>query len=176
MNLTYRIIDYNSDDDCKLLSKWLNDKEIRRFVSRFTNEESTNVSYTYEDFKKLSTIKQNNNTKQLVVFLDNLPIGFADYELNSSKSIIKKPQTAFLSIFIGEKNHQGKGLSKFIMQDLEKLAIQDGAKFFEIGVFDFNTKAFNLYQKIGYKEVSRINSFTFWDGKFWDLIVMLKEV
>jgi len=35
-----------------------------------------------------------------------------------------------------------------------------GLKRIELGVFEFNTNAINLYQKLGYKDIARINNFT----------------
>ena len=62
------------------------------------------------------------------------------------------------------------------MHDLEHMAIHDGARRFEIGVFEFHTKALTLYKKLGYKEFKRISSFTFFNGRMWDDIRMVKQV
>ena len=44
----------------------------------------------------------------------------------------------------------------------------------ELGVFEFNTRALKLYQKLGYTEIARIDAFTYWEGKMWQDIRMEK--
>ena len=44
----------------------------------------------------------------------------------------------------------------------------------ELGVFEFNTSAFRLYERLGFKEFARIDAFTWWQGKKWQDIRMEK--
>lgn len=51
---------------------------------------------------------------------------------------------------------------------------EQGLKRIELGVFEFNQQAQKLYQKLGYKEIGRIDNFTYWQGKMWTDIRMEK--
>ena len=53
------------------------------------------------------------------------------------------------------------------IQFLEEQARALGLKRAELGVFEFNIPAIKLYTKLGYKEIVRLDDFTFWDGKMW---------
>lgn len=52
--------------------------------------------------------------------------------------------------------------------------IDELAQRIELGVFEFNTNALKLYQKLGYKEINRTEDFTYWNGKMWHDIRMEK--
>lgn len=60
------------------------------------------------------------------------------------------------------------------MQYLEEQIKEQGIKRIELGVFEFNKPAQSLYQKLGYKEISYIENFTFREGKMWSDIRMEK--
>ncbi|WP_100402900.1 GNAT family N-acetyltransferase [Bacillus sp. FJAT-42315] len=53
---------------------------------------------------------------------------------------------------------------------------KQGIKRIELGVFEFNKQAQKLYQKLGYKEIGRIENFTYWQGEMWTDIRMEKYV
>jgi len=50
---------------------------------------------------------------------------------------------------------------------LEEEIKRQGLKRIELGVFEFNTNAIKLYESMGYKEIIRIDGFTYWEGKIW---------
>ena len=60
------------------------------------------------------------------------------------------------------------------MQYLEEQIRAHGWKRIELGVFEFNTNAIKLYQKLGYQEFARIANFTYWEGRMWQDIRMEK--
>ena len=60
------------------------------------------------------------------------------------------------------------------MQFLEEQIRDRGLKRIELGVFEFNTRAIHLYQQLGYREIGRINDFTFWQDRLWQDIRMEK--
>ena len=62
------------------------------------------------------------------------------------------------------------------MQYLENEIKSQGLKRIELGVFEFNTNAIKLYQKLGYKEIARIADFTYWQEKMWQDIRMEKYI
>ena len=62
------------------------------------------------------------------------------------------------------------------MQYLEAKIKKQGLNRIELGVFEFNTNAFRLYQKLGYNEIARIDGFTFWEDTMWQDIRMEKYI
>ena len=61
------------------------------------------------------------------------------------------------------------------MQFLEEQIKLTGLKRIESGVFEFNSNAIRLYQKLGYQEIGRVEGFTFWQGQMWQDIRMEKQ-
>jgi len=60
------------------------------------------------------------------------------------------------------------------MRYLEEQIRDNGLHRIELGVFEFNLPAIKLYQKMGYQEISRIDDFTYWQGKMCQDIRMEK--
>lgn len=170
-------MNYQNHEDCELLAKWSNNDRIKFFINRFPNEESSQQIIAPEVYQKKADLHSlNRPNRHVFILYDEHPIGFAAYEFDPSFCEMKDQNTVWLSILIGEEEYHGKGISKVVMHDIEQMAIHDGARRFEIGVFEFNTKALTLYKKLGYKEFKRISSFTFFHGRMWDDIRMVKQV
>ena len=62
------------------------------------------------------------------------------------------------------------------MQYLEAKIKKQGLNRIELGVFEFNTNVFKLYQKLGYNEIARIDGFTSWEDTMWQDIRMEKYI
>ena len=77
-------------------------------------------------------------------------------------------------ITIGEPEGRGKGIGYVAIKYFEEQIKKEGLKRIELGVFEFNKQAQKLYQKMGYKEIGRINDFTYWQDKLWTDIRMEK--
>lgn len=75
-----------------------------------------------------------------------------------------------------ERNGRGKGIGYAAIQYLEEQIKKQGLKRIELGVFEFNEKAHKLNHKLGFKEISYFENFTFWQGKMWKDIRMEKFV
>jgi ribosomal protein S18 acetylase RimI-like enzyme len=75
---------------------------------------------------------------------------------------------------IGEEVARGKGVGYQAMQYIEEQIKLHGLKRIELGVFEFNTNAIHLYQKLGYVKIARNEGFTYWQGKMWADIRMEK--
>jgi RimJ/RimL family protein N-acetyltransferase len=57
---------------------------------------------------------------------------------------------------------------------LEDQIREAGCRRIELGVFEFNQRACRLYRKLGYREIGRIDDFTYWKGTMWQDIRMEK--
>mgnify|MGYP000551154996 CR=1 FL=1 len=86
----------------------------------------------------------------------------------------KEPGTAWIGLGLGEASARGKGVGMLAMDYLEKQIHAQGLHRIELGVFAFNAPAIKLYKKLGYQEIGRIESFTYWQGKMWQNICMEK--
>jgi RimJ/RimL family protein N-acetyltransferase len=174
--ISYRNIDHNSETDLILLTKWDNDPAIRHLSLTFSDEGSSLKLVTIGDVKKrLIGSGDKNQFTRFLILMDEVPVGDICFCIDFDGGIIKVPHTAWLGITIGEAFARGKGIGKMAMSYLEQAAVHAGAERFELGVFEFNDVALKLYKSIGYKEVGRLPNFTYWNGKMWSDIRLLKE-
>ena len=84
--------------------------------------------------------------------------------------------SAWIGISIGEASARGKGTGTQAMEYLEEQIKTQDLRRIELGVFEFNTNAMKLYEKMGYREIGRIEEFTYWQGKMWTDIRMEKRL
>lgn len=173
MQITFRELDRHTGADYNLLSKWDNDLTIRHLCQHFADEIAFHQLTTPEAIKRQI---ESSNFKRFMVCVDEMAVGNTCFCLDFKECITKKPHTAWLGIIIGEASARGRGIGKIAMDHLEEAAKNAGAKRFELGVFEFNSVALNLYKKLGYKEIQRIPNFTYWDGRMWDDLRFLKEI
>ena len=84
-------------------------------------------------------------------------------------------KTAWLGIVIGEEEARGKGIGRKAMEFIEQKSREAGVKRVELGCFEMNKRAFELYKKIGFVEIGRIDNMTEYNGKWWQDIRMEKD-
>lgn len=116
------------------------------------------------------------NHKIYLIYLTGQLIGEMDYRIDPDYLFKKETGTAWIGILIGEENGRGKGIGTHAMQFLEEEIKAQKFRRIELGVFEFNTRAIGLYQKSGFKEITRIKDFTFFNGKLWQDIRMEKYI
>ena len=87
-------------------------------------------------------------------------------------------RTATMGIMLGNPNYQRKGYGI----EAVKLILDYGFSFLNLrnislNVFEYNEAAYNLYKKVGFKEVGRLRKAVEIMGKTYDVIIMdmLKE-
>jgi RimJ/RimL family protein N-acetyltransferase len=162
---TTQIIEY--------LNKWENDPTLVPFIR---------PSKTKEDLERQKIITPKDLEERLeyvhtyLIYLGNQLIGVIDYRVDPKILYKKEPGTAWIGINIGEEIGRGKGIGYLAMQYLEEQIKRHGLKRIELGVFEFNKNAIRLYKKLGYKEIARLNDFTYWQGKMWQDVRMEKYV
>ncbi|MEM0021379.1 MAG: ribosomal protein S18-alanine N-acetyltransferase [Fervidicoccaceae archaeon] len=88
-------------------------------------------------------------------------LGCADEDEGSIVSIAISP------------NHRGKGIGRMLMEAVEKEMKERGVRKIKLEVSNLNFKARRLYEKLGYREISRIRNY-YSDGS--DAIVMEKII
>jgi RimJ/RimL family protein N-acetyltransferase len=111
-----------------------------------------------------------------LIYLNDKLIGEMNYMVDPSHLYKKEHGTAWIGITIGEPEGRGKGIGYVAIQYLEEQIKKQGLKRIELGVFEFNKQAYKLYQKLGYKKIGSIDSFTFWEGIMWTDIRMEKYI
>ncbi len=153
------------------LNKWENDPALIPLIrpNRDKNTLEMRDALTFED---LTQRLEHNHT--FLIYLGDQLIGEMDYQIDPRHLYKKETGTAWIGIIIGEEIARGKGIGYQAIQYLEDEIRKQGIKRIELGVFEFNTNAFKLYQKAGYKEIGRIPDFTYWQDKMWQDIRMEK--
>jgi RimJ/RimL family protein N-acetyltransferase len=109
-----------------------------------------------------------------LIYANGQLVGEMNFQIDPDHLFRKEAGTAWIGIIIGEASARGKGVGTQAMQYLEEQIHNKGLKRIELGVFEFNNKAINLYTNLGYKEIGRFDNFTYWQGRMWHDIRMEK--
>lgn len=144
--------------------RWYNDPEIRDFLHpNFTGRVSDDV--TFDDVKK-NFERSSSDVSEFLVFDGERLIGECSITQKFPHLFKFTDDTAWISLCIGEKDLWGKGVATQTMLFLEDQCRKKGFSRIELGVFEHNLKAKNLYAKLGYQEIACIENFTF-DATGW---------
>lgn len=171
MNITYEKLTEPTTEFAEALGKWENDPDLKHLMRPNQNKEDLEKESTVT----LDSLKQRLAHNQIfLIRMDGQIIGELSYQIDPGQLYKKEEGTAWIGITIGEKIARGKGIGFSAMQFLEEQIRQQGLKRMELGVFEFNTIAIKLYRKLGFKEIARIDNFTFWMDKMWQDIRMEK--
>ena len=160
--------------------------EIVEFINRWENDPALipfiRPNNTRDDLESRKVITIADLRKRLadhhtyLIYLEGQLIGKMEYQIDAKHLYKKETGTAWIGILIGEEIGRGKGIGYLTMKYLEEQIKLQGLKRIELGVFEFNENAIKLYKKLGYKEIVRINDFTYWQGKMWQDIRMEKYI
>ncbi|WP_226037499.1 GNAT family N-acetyltransferase [Aquibacillus saliphilus] len=155
----------------EVISRWENDPTLIPFTRPNQNksELGSGNKLTLDELTK--RLKSHSI---YLIYLNDQVIGEMNYMIDPSHLYHKKPGTAWIGITIGESEARGKGVGYAAIQYLEGQIKRQGFDRIELGVFEFNKQAHKLYQSLGYKEIGRIDNFTFWQGEMWTDIRMEK--
>lgn len=88
-------------------------------------------------------------------------IGMAIYECKERKGHknLKDARTLWIEDIVVEEKQQGKRIGTRLMEELQKIAKQKKCIRIELNVWNFNTKAYAFYQKLGMNEQRTIMEF-----------------
>jgi len=153
------------------LSKWENDPALVHLIHPNSNAAAllNRTTITMEN------LKQRLESHHIyLIYLEGQLIGEMSYKIDPAYLYKRETGTAWIGITIGEEVGRGKGIGFHALQYLEAEIEQQGLKRIELGVFEFNQFAIKLYKKLGYKEIGRIEGFTYWQDKMWQDIRMDK--
>lgn len=173
MNIRFVKLTEPTADIANALERWENDPSliplIRPNKDRPALEKKRPVTVD-ELTRRLS-----NHQVYLIYLRDDL-VGEMDYQVDPPILHKKETGTAWIGILMGEEIARGKGVGFQALRYLEQEIKQQGLKRIELGVFEFNTNAIRLYEKLGYKEIDRIDNFTYWQDRMWQDIRMEKYI
>ncbi|MGP4079400.1 GNAT family N-acetyltransferase [Pseudalkalibacillus sp. R45] len=154
-----------------MLNRWENDSALIPLTRPNKNEEELAYrgNMTMEDLTK----RLEHHHIYLIYYDDQL-IGEMNYMIDPGHLFKRVPGTAWIGITIGDPNGRGKGVGYQAIKYLEEQIRQQDLERIELGVFEFNTHAHKLYQKLGYQKIGRIQDFTYWKDRMWADIRMEK--
>lgn len=155
------------------LNRWGNDLALKPLAQPNASKEGLEqrVILTEEDI-----IYRLSYQRVFLMYSDERLIGEMGYMVDPQHLMKKVPGTAWLSITIGEPEFRGKGIGVAAFRYLEAQVKAQGLTRMELGVFEFNTPAIALYNKLGYEQIGRIEHFTYFEGEMWADIRMEKYI
>lgn len=103
-------------------------------------------------------------------------VGFVTIDTNFKMSFNESYDTAWISICVGDKKCRGKGIGLKTMKLLEDKVRELGKGKIELGVFEYNTKAINFYEKNGYIAIGKSENFVYYNGNWYSDIRMEKQI
>jgi len=173
MNIEFVKLTKPTAEIAAAFSQWENDPELIPLIRPNPSMEALlrKDSVSINDIEE--RIKHN---RIYLIYLTGQLIGTMDYEVDPAHLYKKETSTAWLGILIGEEAGRGRGIGYLALQYLEAQIKLEGIKRIELGVFEFNTHAVKLYKKLGYRELARIEGFTYWQDKMWQDIRMEKYI
>ena len=173
LNIRFTKLTEPTPEIASSFNKWENDPQLiplirpNRDKEALSNQELVTVE---------SLSKRLEHYHIYLIYLNDVLIGDMNYKIDPPYLYKKETGTAWLGINIGEVAGRGKGVGLHAFQYLEEQIKQAGLKRMELGVFEFNEQAIRLYKKAGFKEIARIDAFTFWQDKMWQDIRMEKYI
>lgn len=173
MDVKFERLTYPTKHIVEYLNRWENDPDLIPFIRPNNTQEDLERSetLTIEDLER----RLEHNYIYLIYLNDQL-VGEMDYQIDPKFLYKKVAGTAWIGIIIGEEIGRGRGIGYLAMKYLEEQIKLQRLKRIELGVFEFNKNAIKLYKKLGYKEIARMNDFTYWQEKMWQDIRMEKYI
>lgn len=108
---------------------------------------------------------KNENTKYIVLKVDNIILGFAGIWIT--------PDTVELNNIVVKKDSRGKGYSKVLLEKLIEISKKTTREIFTLEVSEKNIIAIKLYKKYGFEKVGLRKKY--YEGKY-DAILMSKKI
>ena len=173
MNIKFKEITENDNNDFELIAKWDNQDDIKYFI-RPNFKEGEIEDITVESI--LKGFKANYNKKIYIILCNNKKIGYISIDTNFLGLYKKDQDSAWIGICIGESDYRGMGISKKAMSYLEEKSRELNKRRMELGVFEYNKRAIELYKRMGYRKIGENKKFIYYDGNWYNDIRMEKYI
>jgi RimJ/RimL family protein N-acetyltransferase len=171
MDISFKKLTEPTQEIAAAIENWQNDPVLIPLI---------HVNRTSDDLEKRHPVTVEGLAKRLIdheiylIYDHGKLIGEVEYKADPDYLYNKTPGSVWIGITLGEASARGKGIGTMAMKHVEEQIKEQGFQRIELGVFEFNTNAIKLYQKMGYREIGRIDDFTFWQGRLWQDIRMEK--
>lgn len=157
----YRKLTRPDSEIAAAFDRWENDPDLVPFIrptkSKAEQEEIHKVNIE-------SLTDRMKHTSFYLIYADGRLVGEVNYQEDPPHCMKQEKGTAWIAITIGEKSARHCGIGSDAMCFLEEETRRLGFRRIELGVFEFNSNARRLYSKSGYREIGRIENFTWWQG------------
>lgn len=171
MNISFKKLIQPTPEIASAFNKWENDPSLIPFIRPIPAKGDVELRKPVT----VESLSQQLEYKQIyLIYLEGQLIGEINYQIDPELLLKKEAGTAWIGIVIGEESARGKGIGALALKYLEEQIKAQGFQRIELGVFEFNKNAIKLYQKLGYREIGRLEDFTYWQGRFWSDIRMEK--
>ncbi len=173
MNIEIKKLIEVTPEIAERFSRWENDPALIPLIRPNPSKEALEHR---EPVTVSELAKRLDHDHMYLIYMDGQLVGEMNYQVDPKYLYKKEAGTAWIGIVIGEDIARGKGVGFHAIRFLEEEIKRQGLKRIELGVFEFNSNAIRLYERMGYKEIVRIDGFTFWEDKMWQDIRMEKYV
>ncbi|HEX7018077.1 MAG TPA: GNAT family protein [Patescibacteria group bacterium] len=169
--ITFR---YPKPEDLDQMTEYINRLSQENTYIRFSGEEITKeeeASFLEDVLKK---IESHNDVMLLALAGENL-IGIAGVHRNTVNKK-RSYHAAELGISLAAE-YRGRGIGERLAREVLAEAERSitGLRMIYLTVFAINKGAFELYKKLGFREVGRIPEFILHNGEYVDEIVMVRK-
>lgn len=149
--------------DIPAFVRWFNDPEVRKYLRMYMP-----LSQAQEERWFETQLQDQSSLIFGIETLDGKLIGNIGLH-----NITWKDRNAYLGITIGEKNYWGQGYGADAITTLLNFAFtQMNLHRVFLTVYEYNQRAIRCYEKCGFKHEGRMRQAHFYDGKYYDELVM----
>ena len=157
------------EDEAEMLLKYL--KQVYA-ETPFLIQEPDEITFTIDDEKKY--IKENNDSNSdllLIGMLDGKHVGNCSLMGNHARRL--KHRTSLGIVLYLE--YTGLGIGRIMIEEVCKIAKENGIEQVELEVAANNRNAISLYEKLGFEKIGTLpNNMKYADGTYTDVHFMVK--
>ena len=169
--IEYRMLADPTAEIAVTIERWENDRDLVPFIRPCKSREDWETKTVIT----VDTLRKRLLTNHLfLIYAEGVLVGEVSYQIDPPQCYRKINGSAWIGINIGEKRARHRGIGSDAMLFVENHIEARGLKRIELGVFEFNENARRLYLKLGYREIGRIDNFTYWNERMWQDIRMEK--
>lgn len=96
---------------------------------------------------KETLIEKVENTNVIVIEENTHIVGYLSYQINE-----KMHKTVWIDELVIDKSKRGQGFSKLLLEEVEKIAKEEGCSAIEFCCWSFNENAKKVYKHLNYQE------------------------
>ncbi len=154
-------------DDIPLFTTWLNDPEIREFISNHAPISSSDEENWFDHMLE-TPVDEHPLTIEIKKNQDWIPIGnIGLFGIN------QRNRYAEVGLFIGEKSYwnQGYGSEALLLMLKHSFETLNLNRIF-LRVFEYNHRGIKAYEKVGFSHEGKLRQAEFRKGRYWDVLIM----